>query len=434
MSNVLFVIQPYNGHVNPTLGLVDELVGQGEQVAYFCSEEYRTRIEGAGATFRSYGETEFYPRNFRNASKGLGAALLNDSPRSHNVRSMQPALNVFPSDLSENKIMRKSLVNYIDQMLKLNEETIPIIMKQIEDEKFDYMIVSPQFPLGKLISLILGIPTISSFAAIVSISQRLKKIALGDQLRELFSDVYSGFADRLYRNYHVKAPANIFDLFGIKSDLNIAYTSKDFIPHPENYDNSFIFIGPSIYDRKEKVDFPFEKLADEKVVYISLGTVYNGTDRKLYDIFFKTFADTDVVVVMTAYNMDISKFNIPKNFIVRNYVPQSKILKYTAVAITHAGMNSMSDLIYNGIPFVAIPIGADQPYQAARVSELGAAISLDKDKVTPETLRDAVEKVQADPSYLENIKKISHSFKKAGGYKYAVKEIFAFKERRGIDC
>ena len=167
-------------------------------------------------------------------------------------------------------------------------------------------------------------------------------------------------------------------------------------------------------------------------MYISLGTVFNDTNDKFYDIFFKTFADVDVVVVMTAYNIDISKFKIPENFIVKNYVPQSEILKYADVAITHAGMNSASDLLYNNVPFVAIPIGADQPYMADRSSELGAAITLNKDTVTPKILKEAVRKVQTDPSYLENIKKISNSFKEAGGYKRALEEIAKFKKEKGI--
>lgn len=407
MSNVLMVMQPYNGHVNPTLGLVDELVRQGEQVTYFCSEKYRARIEGTGATFKSYGEVEFYPSSFRNTPQ---------------------------SEMTE-----KSLQTYIDQVLKANEETIPIIMEQIKGEKFDYMILSSQFPLGKLIASALGIPTVSSFAVLAPLSERMNGIApkvkvSGNKVTELLSDTYRKFADRVYREYHIKAPDSMSDLMFIKSDLNITYTSRYFLPYPENYDDSFIFIGPPIYDRKEKIDFPFEKLTDKKVVYISLGTVFNDTNNNLYDIFFKTFADTDAVVVMTAYNIDISKFNIPQNFIVKNYVPQSKILKYTAVAITNAGVNSISDLIYNNIPFVAIPIGADQPYQAARASELGAAISLDKDKLTPEILKAAVEKVQSDPNYLESIEKIGNSFREAGGYEYAAKEIFSFKKVKGIDC
>ncbi len=61
--------------------------------------------------------------------------------------------------------------------------------------------------------------------------------------------------------------------------------------------------------------------------------------------------------------------------------------------------------MYNNVPFVAIPIGADQPYMAKGAEELGATISIDKNNFTPEILRNSVEKVLTNPSYLENIKK-----------------------------
>lgn len=111
-------------------------------------------------------------------------------------------------------------------------------------------------------------------------------------------------------------------------------------------------------------------------------------------------------------------------------INQSEVLKYTDAAITHAGMNSTSDLLYNNVPFVAIPIGADQPYMAKRAEKLGATISLDKDNINPEILRESVEKVLTDPSYLENMRKISDSFKESGGYKKAVEEIFKLKQEK----
>jgi len=292
------------------------------------------------------------------------------------------------------------------------------------------------FPFGNIISQILKVPSISSFAVFATAKELMSK-GLPFKNEELIKnhpvmEKYKEKSMRLNEIYNIKMPEKIFDLFFSKGDLNIAYTSKYFISHTEYYDDSFIFIGPPIYDRKEELDFPFEQLKNKKVVYISLGTVFNNTDDKLYDIFFETFANVDVVVVMAAYNIDISKFDIPKNFIVKNFVPQSETLKYTDVAITHAGMNSISDLLYNNVPFVAIPIGADQPYMAGRASELGAAVSLDKNKLTSEMLKNAVEKVLTEPSYLENIKKISHSFKEAGGYKKAIEEIFKFKKAKGI--
>ena len=105
------------------------------------------------------------------------------------------------------------------------------------------------------------------------------------------------------------------------------------------------------------------------------------------------------------------------------YVPQPELLKYTTVAITHAGMNSMGDLLYNNVPFVSIPLGADQFYLVNRAQELGAPLLPDHNTLTPELLKDAVAKVTTAPSYAENIRKISQSFKEAGGYDRAVKEI-----------
>lgn len=403
MSKVLFLNIPAHGHVNPTLGLVAELVKQGEEVTYFCSEEFKEKIENSGAVFKSYGDKS---NLFKGKSKILSNFNIND------------------------------LLNRMDEVLNSSEEIIQYILKQIEDMKFDYLIYGSMFPFGNIISQILKVPAISSFAVFATPKDFMSLNLLPPINEELIKnhpvvDNYNKISSRLIDIYGVHMPKMI-DLFFNKGDLNIAYTSKYFISHIEYYDDSFIFIGPPIYNRKENIDFPFEKLKNKKVVYISLGTVFNNTNDRFYEIFFETFANYDGVIVMAAYNIDTSKFNIPKNFIVRNYVPQSEILKYADVAITHAGMNSTSDLLYNNVPFVAIPIGADQPYMAGRVSELGAAISLNKDKLTPEVLKVAVKEVISNKNYLENIKKISNSFKEAGGYKTAINEIFKFKKGKGI--
>lgn len=399
MSKVLFLNVPAHGHVNPTLGLVNELVRQGEEVVYFCSEEFKGKIESAGAQYRNYSDK----------------------------------FNVFKNrQHTSGKVDINQFLGLLDEVLNSAEGIIEYILQQIEDIKFDYVVYGAMFPFGNTIAKILKIPAVASFAVFAT-AKELMQLYLPFNNEQLADNPdimkkYEQLCNKLNDKYSIIMP-EMMNLFFNKGDLNIAYTSKYFVSHIEYYDDSFIFIGPPIYDRKEKIEFPYEKIKDKKVVYISLGTVFNNTSDRLYEIFFETFADYDGIIVMAAYNIDISKFDIPQNFIVRSFVPQSEILKYTDVAITHAGMNSTSDLIYNNIPFVAIPIGADQPYMAGRAAELGAAISLDKDKLTPELLRTSVEKVLSDKSYLENIKKISDSFEKSGGYKRAVDEIFKLKKR-----
>ncbi|SMC18367.1 glycosyltransferase, MGT family [Clostridium acidisoli DSM 12555] len=399
MSNVLFFNIPAHGHINPTLGLVDELIREGENVAYFCTEEFKTKIEKTGATFMSYTN---FRRDEINRKKGTN---IND------------------------------YLDFINKDIDKSQEIINEILDKIKNLKFDYIIHSSMFPYANIIAQILKLPTVSSFAIFATPKELMSKEGLSISEEQIKNHpmikTYERVAHNLEETYNITMP-NLIDMYFNNGDINIAYTSKYFITNPKYYNDNFIFIGPPIYNRKENLDFPFEKLKDKKVIYISLGTVFNNTDNRLYDIFFKSFGGSDVVVVMAAYNVDLSSFDIPKNFIVRNYVPQSEILKYTDVAITHAGMNSTNDLLYNNIPFVAIPIGADQPYMAKRASELGAAISLDKDKLTPEILKNSVKKVLTDPSYINNIKKISSSFKLTGGYKKAVEEISKLKKEKGI--
>ncbi|PJI10093.1 MULTISPECIES: macrolide family glycosyltransferase [Clostridium] len=403
MSKVLFLNMPAHGHVNPTLGIVSELVKHGENVTYFCTNEFKSKIEQAGANFKSYNEKT-------------------------NPLTKKQNINIKPN--------LKYYLNHLSEIIKSIDVIISDILEQINGIKYDYIVYGSMFPVGKIIAQILKVPSVASFAVFATakelMEQRREFINVNELKNHPVNNVYKDVSQQLKIKYDVELPDNMFELFFNKGDINIAYTSKYFVAHTEYYDDSFKFIGPPIYDRKENIDFPFEKLKGKKVAYISLGTVFNNTDNKLYDVFFKTFANTDFTVVMSAYNLELSKFDIPDNFIVRNYVPQSKILKYTDVAITHAGMNSTSDLIYNNVPFVAIPIGADQPYMAGRAAELKATISLDKDKLTPKILKSSVEKVLYDSSYLKNIKKISNSFKQTGGYKKAIEEIFKLKKLKHI--
>jgi MGT family glycosyltransferase len=404
MSKVLFLSIPSHGHVNPTIGLVSELVKQGEEVIYFSSVEFKEKIEKAGATFKSYCED----------------------------------LNIFHAKNEDDSEAGGGFFGTMNRLLKSSDKIIDDILLQTKGIQFDYMIHSVVFPFAGVMKQILKIPTVSSLAIYVGLQAFLDEneeetADLPPQFQAIMK-AYQEESKRINEKYSVKMPDKIMDLLFNKGDINFVYTSRYFIPKADCdfFDDSYKFVGPPVYDRKEKLDFPFEKLEGKKVIYISLGTVFSTYNLELYNIFFKSFADLDAVIVMAAYNVDLSQFDIPANFIVRNYVPQSEILKHTDAAITHAGMNSISDLLYNNVPFVALPLGADQPVLAKRAEELGAAISLDSATITPEILRNAVEKVLSVPSYLENIKKISDSFNEAGGYKKAVDEIFKLKKEKEI--
>ena len=54
MGTGVFFNLPIHGHINPALPVVAELVKRGERILYFSTEEFRGKIESAGAEFVSY--------------------------------------------------------------------------------------------------------------------------------------------------------------------------------------------------------------------------------------------------------------------------------------------------------------------------------------------------------------------------------------------
>lgn len=409
MSKVLFLSITSHGHMNPMMGLAEELINQGEEITFFSSDEFRKSIEEIGADFICYKED----MNLFQKKQGDG---------------------------SNDQIKKKPGMGLLSALLN-PEKFIDNLLIQIEGLKFDYIVFSAAYPYAHVIAQILKIPAISSFAVFATLKDLMKKqqpMGSGDKGRGpmgMTSEVMTDFKKLrkdLIEKYHVEIAEDMFSLLFNKGDLNIIYTSKYFVPNIENYDDSYIFVGPPIYKKKYNVEFPFDKLEGKKVIYISMGTIFGNHSDELNQIFFKSFGDTDAVVVMAAYNVDTSKYEVPENFIIKNYVPQLEILKYSSVAITHAGMNSIGDLLYNKVPFVSIPLGADQFYLSNRAGELGATIVLDVNNLSPEILRSSVEKVLSDSGYQENIKKISDSFVEAGGYQKAVEEIFKLKVEKDI--
>lgn len=416
MSKALFINFPAFGHVNPTLGLASELVRRGEKVDYSCAESFRKSIEQTGAVFKNYGGIPDQAFSFGQSAPDTGGKGI--------------AANQSPSASQGNPYLNQ-MIGFLTGFCAYSFPIVSKMIADIGDTKYDYIVKDSLYPFASILAQILGIPAVSSFAAFTSFED-LCAFDSPVNVHEIMADqtlssAYEKTRIQFSESYHITLP-DLPELFYNKTELNIVYTSYYFLPHKDHYDESFVFIGPPINDIQENIDFPFEKLKGKKVIYISMGTLFSD-NVMLYDLFFQAFENTDYTVVMPAYHVDLSQFTIPSNFIVREFVPQTEILKYAKAAIIHGGINSLSDVIYHEIPFVSIPIGADQPANAYRASDLGASITLDIKSLTPDIIRDSVNRVIADDAFKSETKKIGDSFKTAGGYKRAADEIFRLKAK-----
>lgn len=400
MGKVLFFNFPGDGHVNPTIALVEELVKKGEDVVYYCVEEYKNKIEKTGALFRPY---ENFTRNI--------------DPMKRLMEKIDP--------LEMLLFMGRSL-----------DKIIEVVLNEIREEKYDYVIYDNNFAAGWIIADVLGIPKISScttFAINEDIfSALIKSRGEMDKTSPRYREIEE--ISTKWKNKYGVILSDRQNLMSCPGDITIVFTSKLYQPYDDKFNESFIFVGPSIAPRHDVETLPLKISPSNKLIFISMGTVFNQ-QPELYTTCFKAFQESQATVVLSVGKQtDIRQFkDIPPNFIVRNYVPQLEILQQADVFITHGGMNSSSEGLYFGVPLVVVPVMGDQPIVANRIEELGAGLKLNRQELDALTLRKTTEQVLSNPSFKEKSLIIGKSLRDSGGYKKAAEAILKFKRDAKIE-
>src|SRR5262249_30263810 len=145
----------------------------------------------------------------------------------------------------------------------------------------------------------------------------------------------------------------------------------------------FHHTGPFHDDKgREKVDFPWERLTGEPLIYASMGTILNGRVDVFRTIVAALAKHKDLQLVLSVGDqVDPEQTGpVPNNAIIVKRAPQLELLKRASVCITHAGLNTVLESLAQGVPQVAIPVTYDQPGVAARIvnKQTGVATSLDK--------------------------------------------------------
>lgn len=92
-----------------------------------------------------------------------------------------------------------------------------------------------------------------------------------------------------------------------------------------------------------------------------------------------------------------SELSAPPNAQLFAALPHDAVLPGAALLITHAGHGTVMAGLRHGVPMVCVPLGRDQPVNAARAVALGVAITVDA-AAAVDTIRDAATTVLGDPA------------------------------------
>ena len=386
---VLWFCIPAYGHTNPTIEVVRELVRRGHEVRYYSFEEFREKIEGAGA--------DFVPCDAYLPPVGDGA-----------IR----------------RLRRVSTTEMSVQSFRTVANLDPLITDDVANWRPDVVVSDSACFWGKLAAAKHGLPWVCStttFAFNRDSAQYMKQSAAE------IADLVLGLP-RMNREirrlrplgYRVKSALDVVQ--NKPDDFTIVYTSRTFQPCAESFDaEHYHFVGPSVRDVA-----PREK-SGRPLVYVSLGTVIS--DRpEFYRTCIEALGDdgrdaggirgtaVDLLISCGKAFDPAQLGELPGNVRVEQYVDQMAVLARASLFVTHCGMNSASEGMWMAVPELLFPLTGEQRAVARRVSEVGAGRLLEEDVARDSVrLREAVLDALADEDLAAGAAHMRDDLRSCGG-------------------
>ncbi|MFR9729812.1 macrolide family glycosyltransferase [Saccharopolyspora sp. MS10] len=377
-KHIAVVTAPAQGHINPTLPLVEELVRRGHRVSYATGAPMIETVEAAG-------------------SSGVELPMA--------LPSVKPGMTMTV----------EAMAGMLEWMHGQCRSALPVLLERFEADRPDVVCFDMLTPVGRVLAQKLGVPVVALMPSFAS----NERVSLQDKLMpEGFDPTAEPLrrAEGLFAEFAAEhgLTGDLMPLRPVADTTSVVFLPRSFQIAADTFDDNFHFVGPCLGSRAEQDYEPADP--DAPLLYISLGTTFN--DRPdLYGTFLRAFGGTRWQVAMSiGGSVDPADLGeIPANFDVRASLPQPGVLRRATAFLTHNGMGSTMEALAYGVPMIGLPQMLEQAANADRVAELGLGRRLTDDEVTPQGLLAAVEEVAADEGVRANLAAIRAELETAGG-------------------
>jgi len=158
------------------------------------------------------------------------------------------------------------------------------------------------------------------------------------------------------------------------------------------------FIGSAV--REEPLDDEVEAWlasSDEPFVYVSFGS-FLSVRADVLDRVLEALAALRIRVAVAIGSADRAELGeLPASWLVREFLPQVRLLSGARAAVTHGGNNSVTEAMTAGLPLLVLPFSTDQFAGAAALERTGFGVALDPNAATAEELAYGMGRVLALP-------------------------------------
>jgi zeaxanthin glucosyltransferase len=403
MTHFAIICPAATGHLNPMFALGRELQRRGHRVTFIGVLDAQTATRAAGLEFQAIAQSEYplgaMPKFFAQLGELSGlaalrhafsdfqrwnAALLRDAPAAIREAGVEALLvdQVIP--------VRGTLAEFLD---------MPLI------EVCNALIVNPDDTIP---------PFFTTWSYNPAWWARLRNLAAF----LLFSRI-AGPIEEVNQQYRRqwKLPLHSSSNERFSPLAIVSQQPAEFEFPRQTLPDYFHFTGP-YHESTEwvPVDFPYEKLTGQPLIYASMGTLQNR-QQKVFQCIAQACVGLDAqLVISLGHSGSLESLQgLPGDPLVVEYAPQLELLKKATLTITHAGMNTTLGCLTNGVPMVAIPIAHDQPGIAARIAWTGTGEFVPLSRLSVPRLRGAIKRVLTQESYKKNATRLQEAIRRAGG-------------------
>lgn len=423
MTNIAVSMLPEEGHVIPSFKIAKTLKARGHNVYYIGVPDFEPYVRRQNLEFVPFME-QVFPKGSREAQVQIlatrrGLSNLREASHARFYRQLCGQAQQSASDIKQLLEREKPDLLIVDSFLAPlaligYSLSIPVVLLSIN-------INLPQadnYPPVVTDIIPEDTPASRSKAAIawkISAAMRgLTSMAVGCNFDK---ELKKAAAACKYPVEQIESAAQMPRVRPSRSMPELILCPQPFdFPRPAGDSDGCFYIEPSLDLEHANGTFPWERIAPEKpLVFCSLGSqshiFKNG--RAFFQRVIDAFAGKPEWQLVLAVGQHISPDsfqNIPANAVVVPWAPHAEIMKRASIMINHAGLGTIKECIYFGVPMLLFPELRDQPGYAARAVYHGLGLRGNIGKVSSAQILEMLDTINNDSSFKERVGAMSKAF------------------------
>lgn len=406
----LFVLWAGGGNVPPQLELARQLVARKHHVRMLAPAVLREKIESAGIAFEAYRAIPEHDESVAERS------IIRD----FEARSKMAALAA----------ARDNLVGAMVQPVAA-DVLAALERRHADVVAFDYLLFGGLFGAEKAsVPAAMLIHTVYPFPAPGMPPYGMGWKPMGGPLGR----VREAAGHMLFHRLYERPLLPRFNEARVSVGLDPVHSFEELLRHAERalvmtspaFDvaarlpTNVQYVGPQLATASPVSTWssPWPDEDDRPLVVTSLSTTHQSQDT-LVERIVEALGALPVRALVTATGGASLPPRLPSNVRVSGFVPHGELLPHASAVVTHAGLGTVHAALAYGVPLVCLPVGRDQPDNAARVEWHGAGLRLSP-KASPAAIGKAVNRVLREPSFAASARRLASTFREERAAQRAV--------------